>query len=342
MVELGPTARGLEVGQRVVLNPWLTCGPRGRRPAVPGVPGGEPEPVLELHEGGARTGRARRGDHRRARGVGRAARRARLHAHPRARRACPTTSPCWPTPSPCRCTPSCTIRRRRGAGPSSTEPAPSAPPAWRACVRCTPTSRWPWWRGSPPRRRSPPGWGRPRSSATSPGSASSRSWRSGRAGSCTPRSTGCPWPTPGASTWSTTPSPSPRPSRSACASWPNAGSLVQTGVSTPGRWEWTPVYFKELTIAGSNAFAVEEIEGVRQHAIAHYFDLVTSGPRRPHGDAHPPIPAGTLVGRLERARPPGRERRHQGGVRAVDGRSMTTMPGAWDPPGREAQPAATR
>jgi len=55
------------------------------------------------------------------------------------------------------------------------------------------------------------------------------------------------------------------------------GVLVQTGVSTPGRWEWTPVYFKELTIAGSNAFAVEEIEGVRQHAIAHYFDLVASG-----------------------------------------------------------------
>jgi threonine dehydrogenase-like Zn-dependent dehydrogenase len=55
------------------------------------------------------------------------------------------------------------------------------------------------------------------------------------------------------------------------------GTLVQSGVSTPGRWEWTPVYFKELTIGGSNAFAVEEIEGVRQHAIAHYFDLVAAG-----------------------------------------------------------------
>jgi len=54
------------------------------------------------------------------------------------------------------------------------------------------------------------------------------------------------------------------------------GTLVQTGVSTPGRWEWTPVYFKELTIGGSNAFAIEEIGGVRKHAIAHYFDLVTS------------------------------------------------------------------
>jgi threonine dehydrogenase-like Zn-dependent dehydrogenase len=55
------------------------------------------------------------------------------------------------------------------------------------------------------------------------------------------------------------------------------GTLVQTGVATPGRWEWTPVYFKELTIAGSNAFGIEEVEGVRQHAIAHYLDLTASG-----------------------------------------------------------------
>lgn len=55
------------------------------------------------------------------------------------------------------------------------------------------------------------------------------------------------------------------------------GTLVQTGVHTPGRWEWTPVYFKELTLAGSNAFGIEEIDGVRQHAIAHYLDLVSDG-----------------------------------------------------------------
>jgi threonine dehydrogenase-like Zn-dependent dehydrogenase len=55
------------------------------------------------------------------------------------------------------------------------------------------------------------------------------------------------------------------------------GTLVQTGVHTPGRWEWTPVYFKELTIAGSNAFGIEDVEGVRQHAIAHYLDLAGAG-----------------------------------------------------------------
>lgn len=55
------------------------------------------------------------------------------------------------------------------------------------------------------------------------------------------------------------------------------GALVQTGVHTPGRFEWTPLYFKELTISGSNAFGIEEIGGVRQHAIKHYFDLVAGG-----------------------------------------------------------------
>jgi threonine dehydrogenase-like Zn-dependent dehydrogenase len=55
------------------------------------------------------------------------------------------------------------------------------------------------------------------------------------------------------------------------------GRLVYTGVATPERWEWTPIYFKEITIAGSNAFGVEELDGVRQHAIAHYLQLVADG-----------------------------------------------------------------
>lgn len=29
VVSLGPEAEGLDVGDRVVLNPWLSCGPRG-------------------------------------------------------------------------------------------------------------------------------------------------------------------------------------------------------------------------------------------------------------------------------------------------------------------------
>lgn len=55
------------------------------------------------------------------------------------------------------------------------------------------------------------------------------------------------------------------------------GRLVQLGVSAPGRFEWTPWYFKELRLLGSNAFGVEQVEGVRKHAMEHYFDLVTAG-----------------------------------------------------------------
>jgi threonine dehydrogenase-like Zn-dependent dehydrogenase len=55
------------------------------------------------------------------------------------------------------------------------------------------------------------------------------------------------------------------------------GALVQLGVSAPGRFEWTPWYFKELRLVGSNAFGIEEVEGRRQHGIAHYLDLVRAG-----------------------------------------------------------------
>ena len=55
------------------------------------------------------------------------------------------------------------------------------------------------------------------------------------------------------------------------------GTLVQTGVSTPLRFEWSPLYFKEIRWVGSNAFGVEEVDGRRQHALRHYLDLVVEG-----------------------------------------------------------------
>jgi threonine dehydrogenase-like Zn-dependent dehydrogenase len=55
------------------------------------------------------------------------------------------------------------------------------------------------------------------------------------------------------------------------------GTLVKSGVHAPGRWEWSPLYFKEISWVGSNAFGVEEVDGVRQHAIQHYLDLVQDG-----------------------------------------------------------------
>jgi threonine dehydrogenase-like Zn-dependent dehydrogenase len=55
------------------------------------------------------------------------------------------------------------------------------------------------------------------------------------------------------------------------------GDVVQLGVNPPGRFEWTPLYFKEVRIIGSNAFGIEEVEGRRQHGLAHYLDLVAAG-----------------------------------------------------------------
>jgi threonine dehydrogenase-like Zn-dependent dehydrogenase len=55
------------------------------------------------------------------------------------------------------------------------------------------------------------------------------------------------------------------------------GTLVKSGVHAPGRWEYSPLYFKEITWVGSNAFGIEEVGGVRKHGIAHYLDLVAEG-----------------------------------------------------------------
>ena len=55
------------------------------------------------------------------------------------------------------------------------------------------------------------------------------------------------------------------------------GRLVLTGVSSPGRFEWSPWYFKELGLMGSNAFGIEDVQGVRKHAIAHYLDWAAAG-----------------------------------------------------------------
>ena len=54
------------------------------------------------------------------------------------------------------------------------------------------------------------------------------------------------------------------------------GAVVVTGVEMPKRFEWTPLYFKEITVIGSNAFGVEELEGRRAHAMELYLDLVRS------------------------------------------------------------------
>ncbi len=53
--------------------------------------------------------------------------------------------------------------------------------------------------------------------------------------------------------------------------------IVITGVGAPKRFEWTPLYFKEVELVGSNAFGVEEVDGIRAHAMEHYLRFVSEG-----------------------------------------------------------------
>jgi threonine dehydrogenase-like Zn-dependent dehydrogenase len=55
------------------------------------------------------------------------------------------------------------------------------------------------------------------------------------------------------------------------------GSVVLLGVATPRRFEWTPIYFKELTVTGSSGFGHETVAGERRHAIDHYLAACEDG-----------------------------------------------------------------
>jgi threonine dehydrogenase-like Zn-dependent dehydrogenase len=55
------------------------------------------------------------------------------------------------------------------------------------------------------------------------------------------------------------------------------GALSALGVEPPRRFEWTPLYFKELRLVGSNGFGVEEWQGRRQHAMEWYLEWAGEG-----------------------------------------------------------------
>jgi threonine dehydrogenase-like Zn-dependent dehydrogenase len=50
--------------------------------------------------------------------------------------------------------------------------------------------------------------------------------------------------------------------------------LVISGVANPARFEWTPLYFKEIEVVGSNAFGMETFRGQRRHTMDIYLDLL--------------------------------------------------------------------
>jgi threonine dehydrogenase-like Zn-dependent dehydrogenase len=51
------------------------------------------------------------------------------------------------------------------------------------------------------------------------------------------------------------------------------GTLVMVGVAPPARFEWTPIYFKELAILGASGYGIETVDGARDHAFRLYLDL---------------------------------------------------------------------
>ncbi len=55
------------------------------------------------------------------------------------------------------------------------------------------------------------------------------------------------------------------------------GREVVIGVGVPKRFEWTPLYFKELQVVCSNAFGVEPYGGQRRHAMDIYLELAKQG-----------------------------------------------------------------
>ena len=149
-----------------------------------------------------------------------------------------------------------------------------------AILRCplSRTSRSAWWPASRPSARWRCAFGASaRVRARAPARRSSRRWPSGPAASCTLPLDGLPVTHPGHIDVVYDSIAKAETLEVGVRVLAERGRLVYTGVATPERWESTPIYFKEITIAGSNAFGMEDFEGRRQHAIAHYLQLVDDG-----------------------------------------------------------------
>lgn len=274
VVEVGPAVDDIEVGQRVVLNPWLSCGPRGIDPSCPECQQGSYS-VLELLRRAPGPGHPHRqlvGCHRWLR---RAPPRPPPHGLPGARRH---------------------VRRGRRAGrpvlgvAARHRPHPS-PPGGRVVVygagalgttatailralhpdvEVATIARFPAQVALAERLGATVFAPEPREQlleelAAWSGATLRRPWE------------GLPVAYPGKVDVVYDTVGYPQTVEVGLRLLAHGGALVQLGVASPARFEWTPWYFKELRLIGSNAFGVETVEGVRRHAIEHYLDLAGSG-----------------------------------------------------------------
>ncbi len=49
--------------------------------------------------------------------------------------------------------------------------------------------------------------------------------------------------------------------------------MLLVGVGPPRRYEWTPIFFREVTVIGSNAYGIEDFDEGRMHGFEHYLRL---------------------------------------------------------------------
>ena len=287
----GPRPAGVEVGERVVLNPWLTCGRAACQPICPACARRRPEPVLDFRTRpiapGIHTGTSRDAPG----GFGEL-----LPAHDSMLFPVPDAIPdevaVFADPFAVslhsdHAQPAAAGRQGAGLRRGRARHVRAS----RSCTRSTPTSTSRWSRASPRRTSSRASsarrWCSPRARATRLIEAIAR--LVGRAARA--RATGCRWRSPAASTWCTTRSARPRRSRSARACCARAARSCRAACTAPTAGSTRPLYFKELHLTGSNAFGIEEVDGVRKHGIQHYLDLVGRGPHRPDRHAHAHLPA---------------------------------------------------
>jgi threonine dehydrogenase-like Zn-dependent dehydrogenase len=275
VAELGPAARGIEVGQRVLLNPWLSCGPRGIDPPCPACVAGDYSLCWSFTDGrlspGIHTGNAKEATGGFA---------PRLPAHDSMLIPVPDSIPddvavmadpfsvslhaVTRTPPP----PGgrCVVYGAGALGTTATAILRSLYPD----VEVLTVARWPAQAELVGRLGAKVVAPEPREAlveeiARWSGGVLRRAWA------------GLPMAHPGHVDVVYDTVGSPETLEVGVRVLAARGSLVQSGVCTPGRFEWTPIYFKEIRLVGSNAFGVEEVDGRRQHGIRHYLDMVAEG-----------------------------------------------------------------
>ena len=297
VVEVGPDGRrARRSAHRVVLQCWLSCAPRGISPVCPACEAGDYSLCWNFTDGPAGAGHPHRELERRHRRVRRAPARARTRWRSRS----PTT---WPTRVAVLADPFAVSLHSITRNPP--------PPGGRAlvwgarcarhvarspsCARCIPTSRSPRSCAIPRSRQLARKLGA--HVIDSPTRATRRSWSrwpSGRAAGCAQPWAGLPIAHPGSDRRrATTRSVRRRRSSSRSGCWRQRGTIAVSGVHAAGRFEWSPWYFKEVRIVGSNAFGIEEVDGVRKHAIEHYLDFARDGRVDISRDADAHVPRST-------------------------------------------------